>query len=107
MNHKNPYGQPIGYPVEDWQESAFPPRSTMIGKWCRVESLVPEKHAEELFAAYVKKRNDQDWTYLPYGPFESFDDYQSWLTKTVLVMILFFTRSQRQKQTKLLGWQVF
>ena len=82
MNHKNPYGQPIGYPVEDWQESAFPPRSTMIGKWCRVESLVPEKHAEELFAAYVKKRNDQDWTYLPYGPFESFDDYQSWLTKT-------------------------
>ena len=82
MNHKNSYGQPIGYPVNDWQECAFPTRSTMTGKWCRVESLVPEKHATELFAAYVKQRNDQDWTYLPYGPFDRFDDYQSWLTKT-------------------------
>jgi len=81
VNHKNTYGQPIGYPVNDWQECAFPPRSTMTGKWCRVESLVPEKHAAELFAAYVKQRNDQDWTYLPYGPFEHFDDYQNWLTK--------------------------
>ena len=82
MNHQNSYGQPIGYLINDWQECAFPPRSTMTGKWCRVERLVPEKHAEELFAAYVKQRNDQDWTYLPYGPFDRFDDYQRWLTKT-------------------------
>ena len=82
MNHQNSYGQPIGYLVNDWQECAFPPRSTMTGKWCRVERLVPEKHAEELFAAYVKQRNDQDWTYLQYGPFDRFDDYQRWLTKT-------------------------
>ena len=82
MNHQNSYGQPIGYLVNDWQECAFPPRSNMTGKWCRVERLVPEKHAEELFAAYVKQRNDQDWTYLQYGPFERFDDYQRWLTKT-------------------------
>ena len=82
MNHQNSYGQPIGYLVNDWQECAFPPRSTMTGKWCRVERLVPEKHAEELFAAYVKQRNDQDWTYLQYGPFDRFDDYQSWLKKT-------------------------
>ena len=54
----------------------------MSGIWCRVEILVPEKHAEELYAAYVKQRHDQDWTYLPYGPFEHFDGYQSWLTKT-------------------------
>jgi RimJ/RimL family protein N-acetyltransferase len=81
MNHKNTYGQPIGSPVSDWQGCEFPPRSAMSGKWCRLEILVPEKHAEELFAAYVKQRNDQDWTYLPYGPFEHFDDYQNWLTK--------------------------
>jgi RimJ/RimL family protein N-acetyltransferase len=41
--------------------------------------LDPEKHAEELFAAYVKKRNDQDWTYLPYGPFDSFENYLKWM----------------------------
>ena len=82
MNHKNTDGQPIGSPVSDWQGCEFPPRSAMSGKWCRLEILVPEKHAEELFSAYVKQRNDQDWTYLPYGPFEHFEGYQSWLTKT-------------------------
>ena len=82
MKHKNKYGQPIGSPVRGWQACTFPPRSAMSGIWCRVEILVPEKHAEELYAAYVKQRHDQDWTYLPYGPFEYFDDYQSWLTKT-------------------------
>jgi len=82
VNHKNSAGQPIGHPVSNWQECKFPPRSSMSGKWCRVEILVPEKHAEDLFAAYVKQRHDPDWTYLPYGPFEHFDDYQSWLTKT-------------------------
>jgi len=40
-----------------------------------VEILDTEKHAEELFAAYVKKRNDLDWTYLPYGPFDRFENY--------------------------------
>ena len=82
MKHKNKYGQPIGSPVRGWQACTFPPRSAMSGILCRVEILVPEKHAEELYAAYVKQRHDQDWTYLPYGPFEHFDDYQSWLTKT-------------------------
>jgi len=82
VNHKNSAEQPIGHPVSNWQECKFPPRSSMSGKWCRVEILVLEKHAEDLFAAYVKQRHDPDWTYLPYGPFEHFDDYQSWLTKT-------------------------
>ena len=61
---KNSFEQPIGFPVSNWKQYTLPPRTAMSGKWCRVEILDPEKHAEELFAAYVKKRNDQDWTYL-------------------------------------------
>jgi RimJ/RimL family protein N-acetyltransferase len=77
--HQNSFGQPIGFPVADWKECAFPPRTTMYGKWCNIEILNPEKHAEELFGAYVKNRNDPDWTYLPYGPFDCFEDYQEYL----------------------------
>ena len=44
-----------------------------------VEILDTEKHAEELFAAYVNKRNDRDWTYLPYGPFDRFENYLKWM----------------------------
>ena len=80
MSHKNSYGQPISFPITDWQECALPPRFAMLGKRCRVEILVPEKHAVELFDAYKNYRNDQDWTYLPYGPFDHFDDYKRWLS---------------------------
>jgi len=79
---KNSFEQPIGFPVSNCKQYTLPPRTAMSGKWCRVEILDPEKHAEELFAAYVKKRNDQDWTYLPYGPFDSFENYQEWLKTT-------------------------
>ena len=75
MFHQNSFEQPIGFPVNDWKECAVPPRTAMSGKWCLVEILDTEKHAEELFAAYMKKRNDQDWTYLPYGPFDRFENY--------------------------------
>ena len=54
----------------------------MSGICCRVQILVPEKNAEKHYAAYVKQRHDQDWTYLSYGPFGHFDDYESWLRKT-------------------------
>ena len=57
----------------------MPPRTVMSGELCLVEILDPEKHAEELFVAYVKKRNDRDWTYLPYGPFDSFENYLKWM----------------------------
>ena len=80
MSHKNSYGQPISFPITDWQECALPPRFEMLGKRCWVEILVPDKHAVELFDAYINHRNDQDWTYLPYGPFDHFDDYKRWLS---------------------------
>ena len=79
MFHQKSFEQPIGFPVNDWKECALPPRTAMSGKWCLVEILDTEKHAEELFAAYMKKRNDQDWTYLPYGPFDRFENYLKWM----------------------------
>ena len=77
--HQNSFEQPIGFPVNDWKECALPPRTAMFGKWCLVEILDSEKHAEALIAAYVKKKNDQDWTYLPYGPFDRFENYLMWM----------------------------
>lgn len=37
------------------------------------------QHAEALFAAFTGAQNDPLWTYLPYGPFDSLDAYQTWL----------------------------
>ncbi len=83
-NNQNQFGQPIGFPVKDWKIPPFPPKTEMSGEWCRIEPLQIEKHAGQLFDAFTENRNDADWTYLPYGPFEKFDDFQSWLKKDCL-----------------------
>ena len=39
----------------------------------------PARHAADLYAANGQDHDGRSWTYLPYGPFESFDEYRAWL----------------------------
>jgi RimJ/RimL family protein N-acetyltransferase len=71
--------QPIGEIVVDWQEPPFPARGVLQGRFCRLEPLDVSKHAEQLFAANALDSHGANWTYLPYGPFESFAEYRAWL----------------------------
>ena len=82
--YKNKLDQPIGYPVEEWKPRPFPPRTAMAGKYCRVEALDADKHAKDLYTAYVEDTDGRIWTYLPYGPFDQFEEYLAWLKKTCL-----------------------
>ena len=75
----NAHRQPIGEPLANWREPEPPSREPMDGRFCRLESLVPERHAAELYAANARENDGRSWTYLPYGPFESLDQYQAWL----------------------------
>jgi RimJ/RimL family protein N-acetyltransferase len=56
----------------------------MQGRFCRVESLDPERHAADLYAANSEDKEGRMWSYLAYGPFSSFEEYvgkmnESWL----------------------------
>ncbi|MAE68149.1 MAG: GNAT family N-acetyltransferase [Phycisphaeraceae bacterium] len=51
----------------------------MEGRFCRLEPLDPERHAEALYAAHSRDATGRTWTYLPYGPFDSLDAYRSWM----------------------------
>jgi len=51
----------------------------MLGRYCRLEPLVADRHAAPLFAAYGRRPDESNWTYLPYGPFESAEDYAAWV----------------------------
>ena len=75
----NPLGQPLGMPVTDWQGAARPIPEVRVGRFCRLEPLNPSVHAEDLYAAFSLDSEGRNWTYLPYGPFESFEDFASWL----------------------------
>lgn len=77
-NHLN---QPIGRPLPDWFPPPHPPHELLAGHSCRLEPLAAERHAADLFAAYSQDAEQRLWTYLPYGPFVSLDDYVVWLNR--------------------------
>ncbi len=75
----NEFGQPIGPTVADWQGAARPPRTSMEGRFCRVEPLDSKDHLDDLYDAYSDDREGALWTYMSVGPFKSKEDFREWL----------------------------
>jgi RimJ/RimL family protein N-acetyltransferase len=88
--HVNHLGQPIGFPVDGWTARDRPAQTPMIGRYCRVEPVDPERHARDLYAANSEDRDGRMWTYLPWGPYAGFEDYLAGL-KTGLLRDNFIT----------------
>jgi RimJ/RimL family protein N-acetyltransferase len=78
----NNHGQPVGEPLPGWKPPPWPPRKAMGGRYCLVEPIDPPRHAAELFAEFAFDPEGRNWTYLPYGPFESMDAFRSWMDAT-------------------------
>src|SRR5262245_9111498 len=57
----------------------------MVGRFCRVEPLDAPRHAAPLFAANTVDRDGRNWTYLPYGPFDTLDEYTKWVVSATAV----------------------
>jgi RimJ/RimL family protein N-acetyltransferase len=79
QENTNTLGQPIGFSLPDWKPPATPSRDPMEGRFCRLESLDPDRHAAELHAANALDVEGRMWTYLPYGPFATPDSYRAWV----------------------------
>ena len=70
----NEWGQPTGWLVEGWEPRPAPATVTMPGRYCRLEPLDVRRHANDLFVANAAD-DGRIWTYLPYGPFETAEQY--------------------------------
>ena len=81
---QNELGQPIGFPLDDWQPARRPPHVPLVGEYCTVAPLDVEQHARSLFEAHHEAADDRHWTYLGYGPFRRFADYEAWLREECL-----------------------
>jgi RimJ/RimL family protein N-acetyltransferase len=75
----NQFGQGIGFPLPGWVPRPRPPRTTMQGRFCRVEPLDAERHAAQLFAANSEDRDGRNFTYFNYGPFATLVEYYDWI----------------------------
>jgi RimJ/RimL family protein N-acetyltransferase len=75
----NNLGQPVGGALPGWMAPPAPPREPMEGRYCRLEPLDTAKHAADLYAATLADPEGRDYTYLPWGPFSSLAEYQTWM----------------------------
>ena len=80
-NFTNNLVQPTGETIPNWTSRQFPPHTKMEGQYCSIDILDIEEHAENLFNAFTKDINNNDWIYLPYGPFETQKEFEEWLQK--------------------------
>jgi RimJ/RimL family protein N-acetyltransferase len=79
MTRVNELGQPIGFAVAGWRRPPRPERAVLAGRFCRLEPVDPDRHADDLFAANALDADERGWTYLPYGPFAALDAYRAWM----------------------------
>ena len=80
--HSNEHDQPTGIALDNWTARPRPQRITMTGHYCRLEPLLPKTHGAQLFQAFNTDLNTANWTYLPYGPFDSLEQFNCWLLES-------------------------
>lgn len=80
----NDLGQPVGFPLPGWSPPPAPTREPMVGRYCRLEPLDPDRHAATLFEAHAADADGRSWTYLAYGPFPTLESYTAWMKKSCL-----------------------
>lgn len=71
--------QPLGFLVPDWTPRSLPPVEPIDGRWCRLEPLDPERHADHLYDANAADATGALWTYLRIGPFSNREQYRAWV----------------------------
>jgi RimJ/RimL family protein N-acetyltransferase len=76
---ESPEIQPLGEEVPNWIPPDAPSVAPMVGRYCRLEKLNAEAHSQELYESNRQDAENRIWTYLPYGPFESYEAYQGWV----------------------------
>jgi len=80
-DNKGPGASDLGRAVPGWSGAAVPVPCALEGRFCRIEPLRLD-HAGDLHAAYLADEGGVVWDYLPYGPFDSPDDFKSFLTQS-------------------------
>lgn len=83
MSELNEHNQLVGQPIPNWRPVERPALKPLKGKYCHLEPIDINKHAEQLFSNLLVDNNGESWTYLPYGPFATYDEFKQWLIETL------------------------
>jgi RimJ/RimL family protein N-acetyltransferase len=70
--------------VERMPPARWPARTSLEGRWCRLDPVDPDRHAAMLYegshgGSHGTPAVEELWTYMPYGPFASAAAFRAWL----------------------------
>jgi RimJ/RimL family protein N-acetyltransferase len=70
---------PTGADVPDWTPRPPLPPTPMQGRWCRLERLSADRHADSLFDAMQSEAGRRNWTYLLNEMPGNIGAYRTWV----------------------------
>jgi len=65
--------------LSGWREPPAPAGLSLAGRHVSLAPLSLEAHAGPLFDAFRTDREGRIWDYLPYGPFDTLDEFKAWV----------------------------
>lgn len=72
--------RPVGAIVETPPPGSKPDLRPLHGRWVHLEPVSAIKHARDLYDSFIHDDlHGHVWTYLAYGPWESFEQFEAWL----------------------------
>jgi RimJ/RimL family protein N-acetyltransferase len=72
--------RPVGPAVDPLPPGTKPDMRPLPGRWIRLEAVSAAKHARDLHDSFAgNDPHGHVWTYLAYGPWESFEVFEEWL----------------------------
>jgi RimJ/RimL family protein N-acetyltransferase len=83
MTRLNAFNQPVDSEMKDWSAKKKPIHEPIKGQYCVLEPLTADSPVEHLYHSLSLDNDGSSWTYLPYGPFNSLLDFQTWVKETL------------------------
>lgn len=75
-----PHDRPVGPVVDPLPPGSKPDLRPLHGQWVMLEPVSAARHAKDLYASFAGSDPEgKVWTYMPYGPWESFEQFEAWL----------------------------
>jgi RimJ/RimL family protein N-acetyltransferase len=87
----------------NFKKSKIPSKKRLIGKYCYLEPLNIKKHSRNLYDNFSKDKKNRIWTYLPYGPFKTYNSFKKWLKSSCLNKDPFFYAIYSKKYKQFCG----
>jgi RimJ/RimL family protein N-acetyltransferase len=75
MNEKYPKQEDLN----QWKPVEYPKANKLAGIYCVLVRLDCDLHSEELYKEFCANTDNSMWEYLPYGPFQSYLEFSSFI----------------------------